>query len=172
MELTAGLIGAKGTRRERSQMHELTELAYTTVFDALKLAYGSDDAHSAKDRKRCDLRAKMAADYLFSREPDPDALETLPVAREQELARDWLKRNDTMRELVLESLRVLNVMDDHAGSRTGPIGEGLVRAYGRGSFKALDHAAYDALVQRAIGSLPLHLQQSIFYGWAKTRSCR
>jgi len=171
MELTAALIGANGAPHERSQMHELTELAYTTVFDALKLAHGADEVHSAKDRKRCDQRAKMAADYLFGRELDPDALETLSVAREQELARDWLKRNEVMRELVLESLRVLNAMDDHPRGRTGPIGEGLVMAYGRGSFKALDLAAYDALVQRAIYSLPLHTQQSIFYGWAKTRSC-
>ena len=76
-----------------------------------------------------------------------------------------------MRELVLESLRILNVLNENRQSQTGPVGEGLLMAYGRGAFRALDLATYDAVVHDAIYSLPLQAQQSIFYGWGKIQSC-
>ncbi len=115
-------------------MRELTELAYITVFDALKLEYGGDEARSEKERRQCSVRAGVAADYLFGRESDSRAVETLDLAREQEAARNWLKRNVRMRELVLESLRVLNVLNDDSLTRTGLVGEGLLMAYGQGLF--------------------------------------
>ncbi len=167
----AEFIGASATKQDRSQMRELTELAYITVFDALKLDYGGDEARSAKERRRCGVRAGVAADYLFGREADSRSVKGLDLAREQEAARNWLKRNVRMRELVLESLRVLNVLNDDSPTRTGLVGEGLLMAYGQGSFRAPDLPTYDALVHGAIYSLPLHTQQSIFYGWAKTQSC-
>jgi hypothetical protein len=43
---------------------------------------------------------------------------------------------------------------------TGLVGEGLLMAYGQGSFRAPDLAAYDVLVHDAIYSLPLHTQQT------------
>ena len=165
-------IGARATKQDRSQMRELSELAYITVYDALKLDYGWDEARSEKERGRCSARAGVAADYLFGRQPDGRAVETLDLAREQEAARNWLNRNVRMRELVLESLRVLNLLNDNSRTRTGLVGEGLIMAYGRGSFRAPDLANYEVLVHGAIYSLALHTQQSIFYGWAKTRSCR
>jgi hypothetical protein len=173
MKITAAeFMGGRATKQDPSQMRELTELAYITIFDALKLEYCGDEADSEKERKHCSERAGVAADYLFGREPDSRAVEALDLAREQEAARNWLQRNARMRELVLDSLRVLNLLADDSRTRTGPMGEGLLMAYGQGSFRAPDLATYDALVHGAIYSLPLHTQQSIFYGWAKTRSCR
>ncbi|HTS53970.1 MAG TPA: hypothetical protein VMH26_11905 [Burkholderiales bacterium] len=167
----AEFISANATKHDRSHMRELTELAYITVFDALELEYGKDEVRSETERRQCSVRAGVAADYLFGKEPGERAPETLDLAREQETARNWLKRNARMRELVLESLRVLNMLSDDSRTRTGPVGEGLLMAYGQGVFRAPDPAAYEALVHGAIYSLPLHTQQSIFYGWAKTRSC-
>ena len=167
----AEFIGASATKRDRSRMRELTELAYIVVFDALKLDYGADEARTEKERKQYSARAHAAADYLFGREPSSRAVEALDLAREQEAARNWLLRNARMRELVLESLRVLNVLNEHDHTRTGLVGEGLVMAYGQGSFRAPDVATYDALVHDAIYSLPLHAQQGIFYAWAKTQTC-
>jgi len=168
-----GYSGARATKEGRSKMRDLAELAYATVLEALKLEYGAGEARSEKQRRQCRMRAHLSADYLFGREPDPDsrAVETLDLAREQEVARDWLNANARMRELVLESLRVLNLLNEDRQPRTGRVGEGLLMAYGQGSFRAPDLATYDALVHDAIYSLPLHAQQSIFYGLAKTQSC-
>lgn len=164
-------IPAKVTKQDRSRMRELTELAYIVVFDALKLEHGEDRANSQKERKRCSARAEVSADYLFGREPDQRTGRNLDLAREQEAAREWLMRNAQMRELVLESLRILNVLNENKQSQTGPTGEGLLMAYGGGSFRAFDLETYDIMVHDAIFSLPLQAQQSIFYGWAKTQSC-
>ena len=166
-----GFIGAGTTKQDRSKMRDLSELAYATVLEALKLEYGAGAARSEKQRRQCGTRAHLAADYLFGREPDSRAVETHDLAREQEVARDWLNANARMRELVLDSLRVLNLLNQDSQTRTGFVGEGLLMAYGEGSFRAPDVATYDALVHDAIYSLPLHAQQSIFYGLAKTQSC-
>ena len=67
MRSAAEFIGARATRQDRSQMRELTELAYITVFDTLKFDYGED---SEKKRRRCSVRAGM---------PGPDNQAAVPV---------------------------------------------------------------------------------------------
>ena len=163
-------IEARATRQDRSQMQELTELAYATVFEALRLEWGADDASSENERRHCTARAGVGADYLFGREPDSRAT-ALDLGREQEAVRNWLKRDAPMCELVLETLRVYNALTEHRPPSTGPIGEGLLMAYGQGSFRTPDLATYDTLVHRALYRLPLHAQQRILYRLGKTQSC-
>ena len=168
---TERLIGARAARQERAAAQELTEQAYAIVSEALRLEYGAGEARSEKERKQRTMRAVAGANYLFDRERDDRASKTLDFAQEQEAARDWLRRNDRMRELVLESLRVLNSLNDSRQTPICRVGEGLLMAYGNGSFDAPDLAVYAALVHEALYALPLHAQQAILYRWGKTQSC-
>jgi len=169
--IAEGLIGARAVRQDRAQARELTELAYAVVLEALRLEYGAGEARSEKERRQRTVRAGAGTDYLFGREPDSRASKALDLAREQESARDWLSRNSRMREVVLESLRVLNLLSDNGRTSTGLVGEGLLMAYGQGRFRAPDLVAYAELVHRALYGLPLHAQQSILYRWGKIQSC-
>jgi hypothetical protein len=58
MKITAAaFIGARATRRDRSQMRELTELDPITVFDMLRFDCGGD---SKKERMQCGVRIGMS----------------------------------------------------------------------------------------------------------------
>jgi len=166
MPIAERLIGARAPRKERAEAQELTEHAYAIVLEALRLEYGADEARSEKERRQLTMRAIAGADYLFGREPDSRVGKLVDLAREQEAARDWLRRNDRMRELVLDGLRLLNTLN-----RTGLVGEGLLIAYGQGSFRAPDLTVYGISVHEALCALPLHTQQAILYRWGKMQSC-
>ena len=169
--IAEGLTSARATRQDRAEAQELTERAYAIVLEALRLEYGADEARSEKERRQGTMRAVAAADYLFGKEPDSRASKALDLARELEAARDWLRRNNRMRELVLESLRVLNALNDDRQTSARPIGEGLLMAYGHGSFRAPDLTAYGTSVHETLCALPLHAQQAILYRWGKMQSC-
>jgi hypothetical protein len=74
-----------------------------------------------------------------------------------------------MRELVLQTLRVVNSLDRTASSAHSVVGEGLLMAYGDGRLDAPALAAYEALVQRAIDAVPMHVQQGIYYRWSMSQ---
>jgi hypothetical protein len=155
-----------------SRMRKLTELAHIAVSEALNQHYGFDEAVSERARSHCAARARAAADYLFGK-PDRDAdFDVADRAREQKAARDWLVRNELMRELVVQSLRVINAMNRNASKPSSVVGEGLLMAYGAGCFEVLDLPAYEAVVHRSIGALPGHIQQTIYYRWAMSQACR
>lgn len=162
-----------GARDEAlTRMRRLTQLAHVAVSEALNHHYGFDEAVSELARSRCAARARAAADYLFGK-PDRDAdFDVAERAREQKAARDWLVRNEGMRELVVQSLRVINAMNRDGSKPSGLVGEGLLMAYGAGRFEALDLPAYEAVVHHAIDALPCHVQQSIYYRWAMSQACR
>ena len=171
MPIAERLIGARAPRKDRTEAQELTEQAYAIVLEALQLEYGADEARSEKERRQRTLRASAGADYLFGREPDSRIGKLLDLAREQEAARDWLRRNNRMRQLVLDGLRLLNTLNGNRQTTTGLVGEGLLMAYGQGSFRAPDLTVYGVSVHEALCALPLHAQQAILYRWGKMRSC-
>ena len=153
----------------RSRMRKMTELAYVAVTEALNEHYGTDEAVSERARIRYSEQARAGADYLFGR-PHRDAdVDASDLAREQKAVRDWLVRNEPMKELVVHSLRVINATRQDRSNLGGIVGEGLLMAYGAGCHEALDLPAYEALVHRAIEALPPTVQQSAYYRWAMSQ---
>jgi hypothetical protein len=153
----------------RSRMRKMTELAYIAVNEALNQHYGANEAVSERARIRYSEQARAGADYLFGKPHRDGDVDASDLAREKKAVRDWLVRNEPMKELVVHSLRVINATNQDRPKSGDIVGEGLLMAYGAGCHEALDLPAFEALVQRTIEALPPTVQQSVYYRWAMSQ---
>ncbi len=80
----------------------------------------------------------------------------LDLPQVQAEAREWIRKNIEMRELVVQTLRVAAVVHPSAKSKDGASEESLsiLSEFGGDSTDAPDPRAYEALVRRAIATLP------------------
>jgi hypothetical protein len=158
--------------RARDELHthtqQVTQLARVALTEVLTQHFGFEQARSERARVACVQRAENAAEYLFGKPQRELEKDARMVAREHAVARKWLEHNDRMRDLVLQSLLVLNA-DAGKGQM---IGEALLKAYGLADKRALALPDYHRLVRQLIDELPAQLQQSIYYRWAMSQMHR
>ena len=100
-----------------------------------------------------------AANYLTGHAPRPGH-EGLDLPQVQAEARDWIRKNIEMRELVVQTLRVTAVVHP-IGKYKDAVSEdslSIVSEFGGHSTDPPDPRAYEALVRRAIATLPHSMQ--------------
>jgi hypothetical protein len=153
-------------------MRRLVELAYLTVREALSEYHGINGTVSERARLQCAARGLAGADYLFGKQRDYRGRDSVDVASAQKSARKWFVQEEPIRELVIKSLRVINLLDRRRETSAGLIGEGLLKAYGSHTVEALDARAYATVVHRAIAVLPAHVQQQILFRWGMAQAHR
>ena len=143
-------------RRKRSasgKLDHLARAAQATIGMALMRHYGvGTTAGSEEDMAK---KAAAAANFLNGHAPHP-AHANLDLPKVQAEARDWIRTNMPMRELVLQTLRVTAVSYGSAKGKEAVSEEGLalLSEFSGESPDMPDPHAYEALVRRAIATLP------------------
>ena len=116
----------------------------------------SDDEQNAVAQK-----AAAGANYLFGKSPSPMHAH-LDLAAEHAAAREWLTKNSSMRELVVQSLRVTRVIDwSRSGfiPETGEMGIDLLETFGHEYPDSPSVETYEALVRRVVAAMPPSREQ-------------
>jgi hypothetical protein len=117
---------------------------------------GSGAPHGHEDPA---TKAAAAANFLNGHEPHPTHA-GLDLPQVQAEARDWLRKNTAMRELVVQTLRVTAVVQQTAKSKDPPSEDSLaiLSEFGAELGDRPDPRAYEAVVRRAIATLPHDVQ--------------
>jgi len=123
----------------------------------LKVAQLATAEHFVRDHssQRLDLseRAAAAANCLFGNSAMPVRAE-LDLTAERTNAREWLKENQRIRELVIQSLRVADVIGWAEAGVGRKVGLELLEAFGKEFPVSPKLSAYRGLVRRFVDSLP------------------
>src|SRR5580658_6409814 len=96
---------AKGVSRRMERFFTVAKMA---IGLQLMRDLGFDSVDSDDDRKRLGEKGAVAVNYLFGKFNPVHA--HLDLEAEHAAAREWLKRNKKLRELVVQSLRVTNAI--------------------------------------------------------------
>jgi hypothetical protein len=149
-------------KRTLSSMNNLVRTAQMTVAMALMRQYGFDKAKSEAEKNETAAKGSAAANFLNGQSPSPmHAQLDLPQIHAE--ARQWLRNNAVMRELVVQTLRVSSVVDHETGRRD-PLREEVVSVlteFGEEFPVSPSTKSYQALVLRAIGTLAPENQQRL-----------
>ena len=136
------------------RIDNLARAAQATIGMALMRHYGVGRTVGGAEEQTA-KKAAAAANFLNGHAPHP-AHEGLDLPKVQAEARDWIRKNIEMRELVVQTLRV--TADVHpVGKHQDEVSEdslSILSEFGGDSTDALDPRAYEALVRRAIATLP------------------
>ena len=137
------------------RIDNLARAAQATIGMALMRHYGVGRTASAGGEEQIAKKAAAAANFLNGHARHP-AHEGLDLPQVQAEARDWIRKNIEMRELVVQTLRVTAVVHP-LGKHKDAVSEdslSILSEFGGGSTDTLDPRAYEALVRRAIATLP------------------
>jgi len=96
----------------------------------------------------------VRTNYLFGKDLS-DNHKHLNVKEEFNLAIDWLANDDLFRELVIQSLRIMNTSRLAKGEELNVLGEDILTTYGYLYPEYLSPDDYEKLVFKAIDTLPL-----------------
>jgi hypothetical protein len=145
-------------RNKRSgsvRIDSLARAAQATIGMALMRHYGVGRGAPAGAEENTAKKAAAAANFLNGHPPHPMHA-GLDLSQVQAEAREWIRKNIEMRELVVQTLRVTAVVHPAAKSKDGASEESLsiLSEFGGASTDAPDPRAYEALVRRAIATLP------------------
>ena len=135
----------------------LTRAARATIEKALIRHYSVGTRAGAEESTA--KKAAAAANFLSGQAPNPmhDGIDLPQVQAE---AREWIRKNIEMRELVVQTLRVTAAARP-VGTRNGTLSDGslsILSEFSSDSTETPDPLAYEALVRRAIATLPHNTQ--------------
>ena len=145
-------------RNKRSGVGRIDSLARTaqaTIGMALMRHYGVGRTSSGGAQDDTAKKAAAAANFLNGHAPHPTHAE-LDLSQVQAEARAWIRKNIEMRELVVQTLRVAAVIHP-LGKHKDAVSENslaILSEFGDASTDTPDPHAYEALVRRAIATLP------------------
>ena len=140
----------------------LTRAAQATIEKALIRHYGVATRVGAEETAA--KKAAAAATFLSGQAPNPthDGIDLPQVQAE---AREWIRKNIEMRELVVQTLRVTAAARS-VGTRNDTISDGslsILREFSSDSTDTPDPLVYEALVRRAIATLPHNTQVQLMH---------
>jgi len=137
------------------RIDSLARTAQATIGMALMRHYGVGRTGPTGAEENTAKKAAAAANFLNGHPPHPMHA-GLDLPQVQAEAREWIRKNIEMRELVVQTLRVTAVVHPTAKGKEGVSDESLsiLSEFGADSTSAPDPRAYEALVRRAIATLP------------------
>jgi hypothetical protein len=149
-------------KRTLNTMNNFVRTAQLTIGTALICYYGFDRAKSEAEKNDVAARASAAANFLNGQ--TPGLLHAhLDLPRIYADTRQWLRENATMRELVVQTLRVSHTVNHQVG-RPDRVTEGMLlvlREFGD-EFPAEPRMdSYKTLLSRAIATLPVENRQRL-----------
>ena len=144
------------------RIDHLARAAQAAIGIALRRHYGVGNVASTGEEESVARRAAAAANFLNGHPPHPTHTE-LDIPQVQAEAKEWMRKNTPMRELVVQTLRVTAVAH-HAAKSKDAVSEdslSLLSEFGNDSTDTPDPRAYEALVRRVIATLPHDAQIQI-----------
>jgi len=138
------------------RIDNLARAAQATIGMALMRHYGVGRTASAGGEEQIAKKAAAAANFLNGHAPHPGH-EGLDLPQVQAEARDWIRKNIEMRELVVQTLRVTAIVHPLGKHKDDAVSESslsILSEFGGDSTETPDPRAYEALVRRAIATLP------------------
>jgi len=137
------------------RIDSLARAAQATIGMALMRHYGVGRTPGAGAEETIAKKAAAAANFLNGHAPHPTHA-GIDLPQVQAEARAWIRKNIEMRELVVQTLRVTAVVHPAAKGKDGVSQDSLsiLSEFGSESPDTPDPRAYEALVRRAIATLP------------------
>ncbi len=155
-------------KRLLSKMNTFVYMARMVTALAALEHVGIKSAGLNRDADKEAMKAAAMTNYLFSETPAAMHKQQLDLHAEHEAAIAWLQEDPTFRELVVQSLRVMTTANYGSGKGASVVGEEILALLGAEYPQAPEPATYEALVMRAIQTLPVKAQVQ-FSRWAKSQ---
>jgi len=149
------LMFGRNKQSDVVKIDSLARAARATIEMALMQHYGLGRTAPAGAQETAATKAAAMANFLSGQVASPTHA-AIDLAQIQAEARQWLRKNIEMRELVVQTLRVTAVAQS-VDTRNDAISEdsfSILSEFASDSTDTPDPLAYEALVRRAIATLP------------------
>lgn len=152
------------------RMQGLTEMALLATYMALSNSIEDGESKPEAERQFNSTKAAAQANFLFDRSVCEAHEAQLDLSTEHTMALRWVAKQPTFCELVVQSLRSINVIAHAQNPSRSPriIGQEVLENFGKRYPEVLSPEAYEALLMRAIEALP-EPQQIEIKQWQRTR---
>lgn len=147
-------------KRLKSKMHRLLNAAKLTSYGIFTLHIADSPAEDQSEPSHESMIAAASVNFLFGKAPS--ALhESLNLREIHTDAVEWLKRDDMLRELIVQSLRVTAQLGFMENGAVAIRGEGILKTFGPEYPLAPNPDSYENLVRKAMGALSPDMQATI-----------
>jgi hypothetical protein len=149
-----GFMVGRNKESDAARIERLTRAARATIEMALMRHYGVGRTAPGGAEEKNATKAAAAANFLSGQAPNPTHAGALPQVRTE--AREWIRNNVEMRELVVQTLRV-TALAHSVDARNDAISEdssSILSEFSTELTGSPDPLVYEALVRRAIATLP------------------
>ena len=130
-------------------MARLVNAAKIASFAILKAHLTENFRINSLNNSEAGTIAAASVNFLFDEDPDP-AHKDLDFQEIQTKSIEWLKRDDLLRELIVQSLRVIIKLEFMKNGTVSIRGEKILEEFGREHPIAPNPESYQNLVQKVI----------------------
>lgn len=146
-------------KRLKSKMHRLINEAKITSYGIFKFHISGASVGNKSESSHASMIAAASVNFVFGEAPS-SLHERLNLREIHTDAIEWLKRDDLLRELVVQSLRVTAQLYFMENGAIAVRGEEVLKTFGSEYPIAPAPDSYEKLVKKAIGALS-EMQSSI-----------
>jgi len=147
-------------KRIKSKMRRLVNAAKIAAYGIVTSHVSEPPAEDISELSRAGMIAAASVNFLFGEAPS-SLHEGLNLREIHADAVEWLRRNDLLRELIVQSLRVTSQLGYMENGVAKVKGEDILKTFGSAYPTAPDPDSYENLVQRAISTLSPDSQSTI-----------
>ena len=147
-------------KRLKRKMHRLLNAAKIASYGIFTIHLSDAPAEDKSEPSPAGLIAAASVNYLFGEAPSA-AHQSLNLLEIHGNAVEWLKRDNLLRELLVQSLRVTTQLGFIEKGAIAVRGEDILRTFGPEYPIAPNPDSYEHLVQKAIGTLSPDTQATI-----------
>lgn len=148
-------------RRLAARMDAQANIAQLAMAMALLSHFRVQQAPNDAEKSARAAKASAVANHFFGKESDLAHTRGFDLPSLYEEGNAWLQKNPLFKELVVQSLRVLNTVEFARTGKAPVIGESLLVQFGPEFPLSPNPETYAALVAKAVESLPPEEQASV-----------
>lgn len=143
-----------GKKRLLRKMDGLSSVAQMAIYLSLK-----EKNEKVMDGESALLFAAAVSNYLFGKSANQRHIEQFTLEKIESTGNQLIKDNKSIRELVVQSLRVVSTVSVAAGKEA--VGMNILSVYGREFPQSPDPGSYAELVHKSIKGMSPSVQQSL-----------
>jgi len=143
-----------GKKKLLSKMSGLASVAQMAVYLTLK-----EENEKTMDSETASLFAAAVSNYLFGKSADQRHVDQFTIENIESTGNQFIKGSRIIRELVIQSLRVLSAVSIEHGK--SEVGIDILSSYGKEFPQSPDSKNFADLVQKSIQGMSPFVQQSL-----------